>query len=122
MLIPSILGAMLAADFFGVEVSPLILAVIVGICGVIGGAINIMGRGPIPAGMLVGLIMALGGFGAVYWWIRDRVTIYKFEVAIAFVIGAAPGYGLQFLFQKILLKRKQAVQASEAVPVEASKA
>jgi len=111
MLIPSILGAMLAADFFGIEVSPMILAVIVGVCGVAGGAINILGRGPIVVGMLVGLIMALGGYGAVFWWIHDRTTVYKYEVAIAFAIGAAPGFGLQFLFQKILLKRRQAVQA-----------
>ena len=111
MLIPSILGAMLAAGFFGIEVSPLILGVIVGVCGLVGGVINIMGRGPIVVGMLVGLVMALGGYGAVFWWVQGKTRVYKFELVIAFAIGAAPGFGLQFLFQKILLKRKQQIAA-----------
>lgn len=104
---PSMLGAMLAAGFFGLEVSPLVLGAIVGVCGVVGGAVNIMGRGPIPVGMLVGLTMALGGYGAVFWWISDKTSFRKYELMIAFLIGAAPGFGLQFAFQKFLQKRQQ---------------
>lgn len=107
MLTPSILGAMLAGGFFGLEVSPIILAIIVSICGIAGGAINILGRGPIFIGMLVGLTMALGGYGAVLWWISDKTSIRKYELAIAFLIGAAPGFGLQYVFQRIVLKRRQ---------------
>jgi hypothetical protein len=111
MLVPSIIGAMVAGGFFGLDISPMILAPVVGVCGVIGGAINILGRGPILIGMLVGLTMALGGYGTVYWWISDRTSVRKFEIAIAFLIGAAPGYGLQFAFQKIILKRQQVAAA-----------
>lgn len=110
VLIPAILGAMLEAKFLAnLEVPGIIVAGIVGVCGLIGGFINIHGRGPIWAGMIVGLMMALGGYGTVYFWIAQRESVYKFEIAIAFVIGAAPGYGLQFLLQKLLKKRAAAV-------------
>src|SRR5438045_5888762 len=75
MLVPSILGAMLSAGFFGVELPPMILGVIVAVCGLVGGIINILGRGPIAVGMLVGLVMAFGWYGTVYWWINGRTSV-----------------------------------------------
>jgi len=110
VLVPAILGAIVEAKFFfDIDVPGIIVAGIVAVCGLIGGFINIHGRGPIWAGMIVGLAMALGGYGTVYFWIAQRERVYKGEIALAFVIGAAPGYGLQFLFQKILKKRPVAI-------------
>ena len=109
VMIPSIVAAMLTWGIFGVQVPIPILCTIVGVCGLAGGVINILGRGPIWAGALIGLMMGLGGYGAVSWWIQGRPSVYKFEMAIAFVIGAAPGFGLQFALQQILRKRDNPV-------------
>lgn len=110
VLVPAIIGAIVEAKFFfDIDVPGVLVASIIAICGLIGGFINIKGRGPIWAGMVVGLCMALGGYGTVYFWILNRERVYKGEIALAFVIGAAPGYGLQFLLQKLLKKRTAAV-------------
>jgi hypothetical protein len=102
---PAILAALLSWGIFGVEVSPVILCPVVGIGGLVGGALNVAGRGPIVAGALVGLIMGMGGYGAVCWWIHGREKVREFEVAIAFVAGALPGFGLQFGLQQLLRRR-----------------
>src|SRR5437879_10152981 len=102
---PSLLAALVAWGIFGIDVPTNILCVVVGVCGLIGGAINIAGRGPLLAGAFIGLVLALGGYGAVYWWVHDRQRAYKFELAIAFAVGAAPGFLLQFLLQHMLRKR-----------------
>src|SRR5258708_5228584 len=49
----SLLAALTAWGMFGIEVSGTTLCIVVGVCGVAGGAINIAGRGPILAGMIV---------------------------------------------------------------------
>ncbi len=102
---PAILGAMLPWGFIPIEIPILPLCVVIGIAGVVGGLLNISGRGPLWAGAIIGLLIALGGYGAVCWWIHDRETIYKGETLIAFGIGAAPGMLLQYLLQRILRKR-----------------
>ena len=92
----------------------MILGAIVAVLGIVGGIFNIIDRGPIWAGALVGLVTAIGGFGATWWWIQQREganRVYKIELAIAFAIGCAPGIGLQFLLQK-LVRRKAAVAAA----------
>jgi hypothetical protein len=109
IMIPSVVAGLLTWGIFGVLVPIPILATIVGVCGLAGGIVNILGRGPIWAGALVGLTMGLGGYGAVSWWVHDRPRVYKYEMAIAFIIGAAPGFGLQFALQQILRKRSNAV-------------
>ena len=111
---PAILAAMIAGGIFGFEVDPMILGAIVAVLGIVGGVLNIIDRGPIWAGALVGLVTAVGGFGATWWWIQQREGahgLYKFELVIAFAIGCVPGIGLQFLLQK-LLRRKAAVAAA----------
>lgn len=45
---PAIVAAMLSWGMFGVEVPATILCAVVGVCGLIGGAINLAGRGPNP--------------------------------------------------------------------------
>jgi len=102
---PSILAALTSWGMFGVEVPILILFIAVAVGGLVGGALNVAGRGPIVAGALVGLVIGLGGYGAVYGWIHSRESVYKFELAIAFAVGVAPGFGLQYGLQQFLRKR-----------------
>jgi len=104
---PAIVAALLAWGIFGLQVSPMLLCVVVGICGLVGGVMNLAGRGPVVAGAFIGLLLALGGYGAVFWWIHDRKEVHAYEVAIAFALGAAPGYLLQYVIQQILKKRAQ---------------
>ena len=102
---PAILGAMLPWGFIPIEIPIAPLCVVIGIAGIVGGLLNISGRGPLWAGALIGLLIALGGYGAVCWWIHDRETVFKGETLIAFGIGAAPGMLLQYLLQRVLRKR-----------------
>jgi hypothetical protein len=81
------------------------LVIVVVICGVVGGSINVSGRGPLWAGAICGLLMGLGGFGAVVWWLQGRESVYKIEIVLAFGVGALPGFFTQFLIQYILRKR-----------------
>jgi hypothetical protein len=104
----AVLAALTAWGMFGIEISGTILCIIVGVCGVVGGAINLAGRGPILAGMIIGPIIGLGGFGAALWWMQGRQSIRKIEISLAFIIGAAPGFLLQYLLQKRLKKRAEA--------------
>ena len=96
---------MLPWGVMGVEVPVVIMCFVVGACGLIGGAINIAGRGPMVAGAFIGLLIGLGGYGAVAWWIHDRTSVRKYELLIAFALGAAPGMLMQYVLQQILKKR-----------------
>ena len=113
MMIPAIIGAVLESGTFGEVVSPVILAAAIGVCGIIGGLVNLWGRGPVIYGAIIGLFIGLGGYGAVYAWLlfRGDTRIFRGELALAFVIGAAPGFGLQKLFQMLHNKRSQAAAA-----------
>jgi uncharacterized membrane protein YphA (DoxX/SURF4 family) len=105
---PGIISALLSAHFLGIEVPSMILWIVVGVTGALGGALNILGRGPILAGILVGITIGFGGYAASYWWINGRHRVYTLEATIAFVIGAIPGFLLQALLQQILKKRANA--------------
>ena len=107
VLTPAILGALFSWGIFGIEVPPTMLWIVVAVCGIVGGAINVHGRGPMLAGAIVGLLMGLGGFGAVFWWVHGRERVQKFEVAIAFLLGAAPGFGCQYFIQYLLRKKAE---------------
>jgi hypothetical protein len=98
----AIIAALLTWGMFDLKVDLTILTAVVAVCGVGGGILNVLGRGPIWAGALVGLIIGLGGFGTTCWWIHGHKRAYKFELMLAFLIGSAPGIGLQYLLQKIL--------------------
>jgi len=106
-VIPAIAAALLSWGLFGIQVSPMILCIVVAICGVIGGVINVAGRGPVVAGAFIGLLIALGGYGAVFWWIHDRQKVRWFEVGIAFALGTVLGMLLQYGTQQFLKKRAQ---------------
>ena len=109
MGLPAVFAAMISGGMFGGFEMPVeILCVVVGICGVIGGVINIMGRGPLVAGAVVGLVTALGAYGAVAWWIFGRKRVYIVEVSLAFIVGAIPGMALQYGLQQFLKKKRGA--------------
>lgn len=95
VVFPSILAALLLADLIPIDVPIGILFAVVIISGAAGGAINLIGRGPLILGAIVGLAIALGGFSAVYGWLQIRPSVYWFEVALAYFIGTVPGFLLQ---------------------------
>jgi hypothetical protein len=105
MVTPALLAALLAWGIIRVEIPFAALCIIVGVGGLAGGALNILGRGPVAVGAFIGLLIALGGYGAVCWWLHDRKVVQKYELLIAFGVGAAPGFILQYVFQRILQKR-----------------
>ena len=105
MVIPALLAALVAWGLIRVQIPVPVLFLIVGVGGLAGGALNIAGRGPVALGAFIGLLIAVGGYGAVCWWIHDRKSVQKFELMIAFGIGAAPGFILQYVAQRILRKR-----------------
>jgi hypothetical protein len=102
---PPIFAAMLSVGMFGIQVAPATLGIVVGVCGLVGGAINIAGRGPLFAGAFVGMVMALGGYLAAYWWMQGKESVRKYEVGIALIVGAIPGFLLQYALQAMLRKR-----------------
>lgn len=110
-VLPPIFATMLPWGIMGVELPILTTCIVVGILGMVGGAINILGRGPIIAGALIGLCIAVGGYGAVAYWLHGKLSVAKYELMIAFAIGAAPGFLLQVVIQKILQKRAKAAVA-----------
>lgn len=100
VVMPAIAGALLLWGVLPFNVSAGVLFVMVAACGLVGGAMNLLGRGPVAIGAVVGLIMALGGFGAVYLWITGRASVLWFEIAVAFLVGLAPGFALQYVLGK----------------------
>jgi hypothetical protein len=108
MGIPAVAAAMLSWGILGIEVPAAILWIVVAICGVAGGVVNIYGRGPIWAGAMTGMVMALGAYAAVFFWLEGRRSVRSYEILAAFVIGALPGWGLQWLLQKLLRKQIEA--------------
>ncbi len=113
VMVPAIIAALLESGTFGEIVSPMVLAAVVGVCGIVGGLVNLWGRGPVVYGAIIGLAIGLGGYGAVYGWLQFRgdTRIFRGELALAFVIGAAPGIGLQKLFQMLHNRKAQAATA-----------
>ena len=105
---PPMLAAMLPWGIMGIELPVLPVCIAMAICGAIGGTINIWGRGPAVAGALIGLCIALGGYGATVWWLHGKESVNKIEIFIAFMVGATPGFLLQFVVQKFLKKRAEA--------------
>lgn len=105
VICPAAMAAVISAGMFGFQVPFLVLCIVVGICGVGGGIMHVMGRGPISAGAFAGLVMGLGGYAAVYWWIQEHQNITRLQSVIVFVLGITPGLLLQFILLKILRKR-----------------
>jgi len=108
VLVPAVLGGMVSAGYIPIEIPPLYIFIAIALGGLVGGYINILGRGPVWAGMIVGVVMGIGGYGALYWWMQNHNSVRKYEVSIAFVVGAAPGFGLQYLLQWLLKRRGSA--------------
>jgi len=105
------LTAMLAVMLpWGIGIHPPVLpiAIFVGVCGVAGGVMNVSGRAPLWAGAVVGLTMALGGYGTALWWIQTHEYVNRLEIFLAFTAGVMPGALLQYGIQHLLLKRAEA--------------
>jgi hypothetical protein len=108
---PAVIGGLLLVIAPDLVPIPLLFGVIA-VAGIIGGIMNIYERGPIAAGAVIGLVIALGGFGALYLWLNHRQeNARKIELMIAFGVGAIPGFLLQFIIQKML-----AARAEQAAP------
>src|SRR5205814_3112839 len=113
---PAIIGALLLWQIIPVEVPPMVLFAAVAVCGIVGGIMNIYGRGPVAAGAVIGLVLSLGGFGAVFLWIKKRGEHARwFEVALAFMIGAMPGFLLQYIIQRMMGARAEAAPVKRTV-------
>ena len=103
--VPALLCALVAWHFLSIPILIFILAAVVAVFGIIGGIINVWGRGPVWAGACVGLITSLCGFFAVSLWIHFRQgDAWWIEVIIAFVVGCMPGILVQYLLQKLIRK------------------
>src|SRR5258705_6600018 len=113
---PAIIGALLLWEIIPVAIPVPVLFAIVAICGIVGGIMNIYGRGPIAAGAVIGLVLGLGGFGAVFLWINKRGEHARwFEVALAFMVGAIPGFLLQYVIQRMLAARAESAPVKRVV-------
>jgi hypothetical protein len=96
---------MLPWGVMDIQIPVMVFFIIVGIGGLIGGILNILGRGPILAGAFVGILIAVGGYAATYWWIHDRTSVYKWQLIVAWAIGSVPGFIVQYVLQQILRKK-----------------
>lgn len=104
------LAALCLSGNIPIDVRPAIWFAVVIVCGVLGGALNLAGRGPVWVGVLVGVAIALGGFSAVYGWRQIRPQMYWFEVVPAFMVGTAPGFLLQRALQGVVERYKTAAR------------
>jgi hypothetical protein len=100
---PAILAAVAAYWVFSIPVVMLVIAAIVAVFGIVGGILNVYGRGPVWCGAIVGIVTSVGGFFTVAWWLHFRKGEgWWIEVIIAFVIGCLPGILVQYLLQKVV--------------------
>ncbi len=102
------LAAMSAGGVLPVILPTNMLWPVVAVCGFVGGMMNIAGRGPIWTGMLYGPATGVGGFLVAYLWIRNRESVYWWQLTLAYIIGAMPGVLLQWLLMKFFCKKPSA--------------
>lgn len=106
VIFPGLLLALLL--FLGVipiTASAGVLFGVTAVCGAVGGGINLIGRGPVVIGALVGLAIAVGGFGAVVGWLHIRPSAFWFEIALVYFAGTLPGFGLQRALQPLVTRQ-----------------
>ena len=84
-----------------------LMVLIAAVGGAAGGALLIPGgRGALRlAGLFCGAIGGAGAFAATSWWIADRTSVMKGELALAGVIGAMPGVLLAAVIYRVLRAR-----------------
>ena len=67
------------------------------------GALFVHRRAPYYVGALGGVLIAPGALLAISWWVGGRTSVFRIEVAIAFLIGAAPGaLAYSWLFKRVV--------------------
>lgn len=69
--------------------------IVAGLLGVVGGALFAHGKGGSSIGAtlrgaVLGALATEGGLLAVEFWTRDRVSVYRVEIALAMVLGGMP--------------------------------
>lgn len=67
----------------------------------------VKGRAPLFVGALGGALVAPGALCAIYYYTRDRETVLKIEIALAFFVGAAPGIAVYYALFKKLAKAER---------------
>jgi len=112
MVFPTIVGALLVWGILPIAIPTGVVFAIVGICGLVGGGLNVHERAPLWGGALAGLVATLGGLGTLYWWMGGRESVFFLEVTLAFVLGALPGYLLQYVLARLLVRKKQPAEDS----------
>ncbi len=104
LLFVVIIPAMIVSGFFP-EWQALSLAgwlAIATIGAAISGAGYVSGRAPWWVGALGGALVAPGALLAIGLYTRDRTTVLRLEIALAFFLGAAPGMVVYYmLFKKV---------------------
>jgi hypothetical protein len=105
VIISTVISIFAFGDMVQNDVPVTVLFVAIAICGLIGGAIYVIGRAPVVAGALVGLAITAGCFGAAYWWSQFRNSPSVYEVAVVAFVGTLPGFLLQRLFQRMFARQ-----------------
>jgi hypothetical protein len=105
VIVSTVITIFAFGDMVQNDVPVTVLFIAVAICGLIGGALYVIGRAPVVAGAFIGLVITVGGFGAAYWWSQFRNGPSVYEVAVVTFVGTLPGFLLQRICQRIFARR-----------------
>lgn len=108
VIVSTVLAIFVSGGVLQNDVPITVLFVAVAIGGLAGGAVYLIGRGPLAAGAIIGLAIAVGGFGAAYWWSQIRNSPSAYEVALVTFVGTLPGFLLQRILQRMFAKQSDA--------------
>ena len=108
IVVPPFLSALFIVGTIPIQIPISILLAFIAVCGIVGGAINILERGPLIAGAVAGMTMAVGSFISIFLWILWRGEPYMIELFFPAVLGAIPGSAMQMGLARICLGPKVA--------------
>jgi len=110
-----IIPAMIVAGFFPEwqRLSLVEWLAIATIGAAVAGVGYVQGRAPWYVGALGGALVAPGALLAIDLYTRERTTVFRIEIALAFFLGAAPGLVAYYaLFKKVARERSSSHSAS----------
>jgi len=105
LLLSAVVPPMAASGHFFYVDMPVAVALAV-VAGAAGAGMTTFGRSSLPAAVIAGPVIALGGLLLTWLWIRQRDAIFNVEVAITAGLGALPGAGLWVLLTKLFTRRR----------------